>query len=213
MKVGNDSGFPAPYSNDLYFTKNQGEPVVAVSLGKRWQQTNVWFPSYSLGIFWQYFFRTYFGNTVMQYSDPELANYRYQWDLTANLLLASAKINLVQYKILSPYFNIGIGSSFNRTANYKENALPGVIPRTSPGFSNFSNSEFAYKIGAGIDLQLSSNFIVSIGYNYQDLGQISSGAGKQIWSDQSLNPGSYHSNEILFSVSYLFGKQTGQEIK
>jgi opacity protein-like surface antigen len=206
MQISNNSGFPAPNDKDLYATKNQSEPVLALSLGKRWQREHFWLPAYSFGVFWQYFFRTHLGNTIMQYSSPAFTNYQYKWDLTANVLLASAKLNLFQYGILSPYINVGIGSSFNRTSNYEETPVPGVTPRTSPSFVKFSTSEFAYNAGAGIDIQLTSQFIISVGYNYQDLGQVSSGPGTGTWSNQSLNPGSYHSNEILVSASYLFAK-------
>ncbi|MGC1182088.1 outer membrane protein [Legionella sp.] len=206
MKVNNSSGFPAPYNKDLYATKNQNEAVIAFSVGRHWQLGDFWFPSYSFGVFWQYFFRTHLGKTITLYSNPELTNYRYNWNLTANLLLASAKLNLLEYKKFSPYVNVGIGSSFNRTSNYKEKALTDVTPRFSPQFSKFSTSEFSYVIGIGVDLQFMSQLILSVGYNYQNLGQISSGPGKEIWSNQSLNPGSYHSNEVLLSVSYFLGK-------
>lgn len=206
MKINNGSGFPAPNNKDLYSTKNQNEAIIALSVGRSWHRDAFWFSSYSFGVFWQHFFRTHLGHSITQYSLPEFTNYEYKWDLTANVLLAAAKLNLFQYKKISPYINGGIGSSFNRTSGYKETALAGVTPRVSPGFANFSTSEFAYNAGIGVDLQLTSQFFVSVGYNYQNLGQISSGPGKGTWSTQSLNPGSYHSNEVLVSVSYLFGK-------
>ncbi|MDR3441382.1 MAG: outer membrane beta-barrel protein [Legionella sp.] len=206
IKVDNGSGFPAPYNQDLYATKERSAAVIALSLGRRWQTENFWLPSYSFGVFWQYLFRTNLGSSITQYSMPEFTNYKYTWELTSNLLLATAKINLVQYWKLSPYVNAGIGSSFNRTSDYKEQALPGVTARVSPRFAKFSTSEFSYNVGAGVDLQLTPQVIFSVGYNYQDLGKISSGSGKETWSNQSLNPGTYHSNEVLVSLSYLFGK-------
>ena len=85
MKVNNGSGFPAPYDNDLYSTKNQSEAVIALAIGRRWQRNDFWFPySYSLGVFWQYFFRTNLGNTITQYALPEFTNYKYNWQLTSN---------------------------------------------------------------------------------------------------------------------------------
>lgn len=206
MKVNNDSGFAAPYNKDLYSTKNQSKAVIALSLGRRWQRDYFWFPSYSFGVFWQYFFRTHIGNTSTVFSDRQFTNYKYKLDLTANLLLASAKLNLVHYGKFSPYINGGIGSSFNRTSDYTEKVLTEIEPRMSPRFAKFSTSEFAYHIGAGLDFQCTTKLLISLGYIYQDLGQISTGSGKDIWANQSLSPGSYHSNELLVSVSYLFEK-------
>jgi opacity protein-like surface antigen len=208
MKVSNGSIFSKPYNIDLYSTKNQNEGILALYAGRRWERGSLWFPAYSFGLFWQYFFRTHLGKSITLDSHPALTHYEYDWDLTANLLLASAKLNLFRHGILSPFINGGIGSSFNRTSDYKEKALANLIPRVSPRFTKFSTSEFAYQLGVGIDLHLTSHILISVGYNYQDLGQISSGPGKGKWSTQSLNPGSYHSNEVLVSISYLFENKT-----
>lgn len=210
MKVNNSSTHS---EKDLYETKDENGAVIALALGRRWQHDSFWFPSYSFGVLWQYLFRINLGDTFTLNSPPVIGSYKYNWELTSNLLLASAKLNLFQYGKFSPYVNAGIGSSFNRTSNYKETPLQGAVPRTNPAYGKFSTSEFAYNVGVGIDLQLTQQFIMSLGYNYQDLGQISSGPGKSAWSNQSLNPGSFHSNEILFSVSYLFGKQTESKEK
>lgn len=204
MKVANNTAVSTASNKDLFSTKNQSEPVINVAFGRRWAHDSQWFPSYSLSAQWHYFFRTHIGNMIIQSSPPSVAYYKYNWDLTANMLLASAKINLFQYKKLSPYVHVGIGSSFNRTSSYKERPAVGSTPRQSPQFSNFSTNEFAYNAGVGIDLQLTPKLSISAGYSYQDLGQISSGPGKAAWSNQALNPGSYHSNELLISMSYLF---------
>lgn len=206
IKIDNGSDLPTPYNKDLYSTKSNSEAVIALGLGRRWKRDDFWLPSYSVGVFWQYFFRANLGHTITQNSIPEFTNYTYDWMLTSNLLLASAKLNLFQYGKISPYINGGIGSSFNRTSDYKEMPLPNVTARVSPNFGNFSTSEFSYNIGAGIDVQVMPHFIASVGYIYQDLGQVSSGPGKGTWSNQSLNPGSYHSNEWLVSLTYLFGE-------
>jgi opacity protein-like surface antigen len=202
MKVSNGFVLPKPYDRDLYSTKNQNEAILALNVGRRWQTPSFWLPAYSFGVLWQYFFRTHLGQSITLHSNPILTQYDYDWDLTANVLLATAKLNLFRSGMLSPFINGGIGSSFNRTSDYKEKALAGVISRASPQFGKFSTSEFAYQVGAGIDLHWTPQIFVSIGYNYQDLGQISSGRGNGKWSTQSLNPGSYHSNEVLVSISY-----------
>ncbi len=206
-KVNNGSEFPDPYNYDQYSINNDNAGVIAASAGRRWQNNNFWFPSYSLSIFWQYFFKTHISGEITQYSLPEFTDYTYNLDFTSNLLLASGKINLFQYGIFSPFVNGGIGSSFNNVSNYNEKALAGVTPRVSPAFRDSNTSEFAYNIGAGIDVQLLPQFILSVGYIYQDLGPISSGNGVDTWSGQSLNLGSYRSNEVLITATYLFGKE------
>lgn len=204
IQVNNGSEFSAPYNYDRYSINNNNGAVLAASVGRRWQNDNIWFPSYSLSIFWQYFFKTQLHGKITQYSLPQFTNYNYNLDFTANLLLISGKMNLFKHGMFSPYINGGIGSSFNKVSNYNETALAGVTPRVSPGFRTANTSEFAYNIGAGVDVHFLPQFILSLGYIYQDLGPYSSGNGVGAWSNQSLNSGSYHSNEILVSMTYLF---------
>jgi opacity protein-like surface antigen len=206
MAVNNGSDLPAPYNQDLYGINTDNEAVFALSAGRRWERDSFWIPAYSAGVSWQYYFNTQVGNTIMQYSDPEFLNYNYNWNFKSNLLLATAKLNLVQYGKLSPYINGGIGAAFNNASGYSETALNNVTPRVSPAFANNSSTQFAYQAGIGLDFRASPQAIFSLGYNYQNLGGLSSGAGTGAWSNQTLSSGSYSSNEVLVSVNYLFGK-------
>jgi len=206
MTVNNGSGFPTPYDKDIYSTNDNGQVFLGASLGRRWNRDSLWLPAFSLGGVYQYFFKNNAGGTVMQYSTPEFKNYDYQWNVSSNVILATAKLNLVQYNRLSPYVQGGIGAAFNRASGYSETALPGVTARVSPGFTDNTSSQFAYNAGAGVDLQLAPQFIFSIGYLYQDLGDVSSGAGMQDWAGKSLHLSSSHSNDVFVSMNYLFNK-------
>ena len=206
MRVNNNSGFPEPYNQDTYSLNHSNGAVVALSAGRRWERDYQWLPAYSVGIAWQHFFNSRMNGTVMQYSDPAFLNYDYSWNVQSDMLLASAKLNLVQYQKLSPYINGGIGGAFNQTSGYSETPLAGVTPRDTPGFTNNSSNQFAYQVGAGLDLQASKNVIFSLGYNYQNVGNLSSGPGVGTWANQSLGSGSFGSREVLAQVNYLFGK-------
>ena len=202
--VHNGSAFPAPHDVDLYTTKNQGKIVTEVSAGHRWTTSSHLIPAYSLGVLWQYGFNSNMGNTITQYSEPEFLNYNYNWNAQSNLLLASGKLNVFQYKRFSPFINGGIGASFNLANDYSETALANVTPRVSPDFRSNTASQFAYQLGAGFDLQLTPQILASLGYNYQNLGQVASGYGVSTWSSEKLNLGSSSQNEFLISVHYLF---------
>lgn len=56
-------------------------------------------------------------------------------------------------------------------------------------------------------MQVIPQFIISVGYIYQDLGPVSSGTRVETWSGRSLNAGSYRSNEVLVTATYLFGTE------
>ena len=203
MRINNGSVASAPY--DRFSMTNNNGPVLAVSTGRRWKNEDVWFPAYSLGIFWQYFFKTSISGQIEQYSLPEFTNYNYHLHETTNILLASAKINLFQYRMFSPFIHGGIGGALSHISNYIENAKAGIIPRVSPGFRNANSCEFAFNIGVGIDLQLMPQSFFSVGYIFQDIGPISSSTGIGTWAHQVLQPGFHYTNEVLITVTYLLG--------
>ncbi|CDZ76306.1 Opacity protein antigens [Legionella massiliensis] len=205
--VSNGSGSPRPNDVDRFSTNQKGQTQLAVSGGYRWSRDEQWLPNYSLGLQYKHIFAKNVGQTIMQYSLPEFTNYNYDWKLQSNVILANTKLNIVNYSRFSPYLTGGIGVAFNNAHGYKERALPDVTPRVSPAFSNHASNEFAFNVGAGLDYQLSDSFLLSLAYEYQDLGKVSSGNGRATWAGQNLHMSSYASNGVLLSLSYLFGEE------
>jgi opacity protein-like surface antigen len=204
MTVNNGSGFPPPFNQDVYATNTPTQPVVAVTAGRRWVRDTYWVPAYSIGLRYEHLFQVNVGDTVTQYSSPEFTNYRSRWGVATDLLLAYAKINLFNYGRLSPYVSGGVGTAFNSASAYGETALPGVTARTNPGFGSKRTSRFAFNAGIGVDYRLTREWMFSLGYEYLNLGSVVSGSGTNSWAGESLHLGTYHSNQLLLSVNYLF---------
>lgn len=205
MHVNNGSSFAAPYNQDEYTVNHDNfQPMVAVFAGKRWQRDSAWLPAYSIGARYESLFTTTVHGSISQYTLPEFKNYDYSWNIVSNLLFASAKVNLYQYKRFLPYITAGLGGAFNRMSNYEEKALPGVTPRFTPGFQDRSQTQLAYHLGAGLDVQLTQGMLVSLAYQYMNLGQIKSGYGTNTWSNQLLDLGSYRSNGLFLGATYVF---------
>lgn len=207
MTVNNGSGAPAPYNQDIYTTKSRVQPVAALSVGRRWARDNRWLPAFSVNMAYQHLFSRNIGGSVIQYSNPTFTNYGYDWEISSDVLLALLKMNVFQFANVAPYILGGAGGAYNRSSNYSEGALPGVTPRTSPGFESYSSVQYAYRIGAGIDFQVDPHVILSAEYQYQDVGSVSSKHGTGNWSGQLLSLGSFKSNAVLLNVTYLFDKQ------
>lgn len=207
MLVYNGSDFPPPENVDLYFVNQNHQYIVAVSGGYRWERDCKWLPAYSLGLRYKHVFAKNVGQSIMQYSEPDFLNYTYDWKIYSDVLLASTKLNIVQYKRFLPYVTGGVGGARNKAGSYKETANPGITPRISPGFANKSTARLAYNVGAGIDFQVTPQILMTMGYEYQNLGNVSSGSGVYTWAGQALNLGSYQSNAALLSVSYLLGER------
>jgi opacity protein-like surface antigen len=205
MTVNNGSNYPAPENVDLYSMNDheQTPPMIALSGGYRWQRDQTWIPGYSLGLRYQHLFAQNLTGTIQQYSLAEFNNYTYNWETSADVLSLYSKVDLFQYKRVMPYIDAGIGTSFNNASIYKETALTGVTPRISPSFQSQTQSNFAYNVGAGIDVLLSPQVIVSVGYDYQSYGSMASGNGQSTWSGTQLNLGNLASNTALLSVTYL----------
>lgn len=208
ITVPNGSDFPPPFNVDSLSTKKKEQLLFAASVGRRWQQhSSQWLPAYSLGVLYKHVFAKNIGNKLMQYSIPEFTNYTYDLKISSDVLLASTKFNLFQYSRFLPFFNGGLGVAFNHTSNYTETALPNVTPRISPAFTSHANSQLAFEVGLGVDFLVTQQFNLSVGYEFEHLGKLSSGAGVDTWSGQSLNLGSYQLNTIYLSASYLFPNQ------
>ena len=201
INVDNGFTYPPPYNIDIYSTQSATSAILNLSVGRRWERARKWFPAYSLGLFYQHNFNGNVKGTLTQNSDPEALNYNYHWNISSDILLASAKLNLFTQKKFSPYVMAGLGGTWNHS-NYNETALAGVTPRVSPDFSG-TKGHFAYNAGGGIDFQASKRIIINAGYLYQSLGNIS-GNGRGTWAGTSLDLGSNAANEVLLGITYLF---------
>ncbi|MDF1678671.1 MAG: outer membrane beta-barrel protein [Legionellaceae bacterium] len=205
MYVNNGSLLPRPSNQDHYsVNQDKAEPMVAVFAGRYWQTNKKWFPDYALGLRYETLFSTRISGAVTQYSLPLFTNYVYNWDVSSNLLFASGKLNLFKYKRILPYVTGGLGVGFNRATQYTETALPSIAARVSPGFTNNTNTAFAYHVGAGLDFQLLTQWILSFAYQYMDLGNVASGPGVSTWAGESLQLGHYRSNGLFLGLTYLF---------
>jgi opacity protein-like surface antigen len=204
MTVNNGSGFPAPFDQDLYKTKQHNQPILGVSAGRRWTRDNAWLPSFAVGLSYRYLFAANAGSNILQYSDPTFNNYTYSWDVSANLLLTQFKLNVYEYAKFSPFITAALGGGLVTSDSYSESPLSGITPRVSPGFGSNNSWQFVYGIGAGLDYQIARQVIISAEYQFLDLGNVTSGSGAGSWSGQSLSLGSYRTNTVMLSVGYLF---------
>lgn len=205
MSVNNGSDAPSPFDQDIYSTHRRAGAVIDFSAGRRWMRDTKWLPAYSFGLACQTLFSTNVGDTVMQYSSPDFVNYKYKSNISSNVLSAFAKLNLVNYRFLSPFVTAGAGCAFNRSSGYSETALADVTARNNPEFASKTTSHFAYNLGAGIDFNVSKRLAISVDYKYLNLGKVTSGSGVGAWLSQ-LNLGSLKAHEVFINATYFMGK-------
>ncbi|HAU1151401.1 TPA: outer membrane beta-barrel protein [Legionella pneumophila] len=200
--VNNDSGFASPFDKDIYTNSSDSSLVLGIGGGYRF--TNMIIPAISVGIYYTHFFNMDINGQVIQYSLPEFTNYNYQWKVKSDLVLASAKANVISWKNLMPFVQGGVGVSSNRASQYYESALPDVTPRISPNFANHTTTVFAYQLGAGLDWEIKPQWLLSLGYEYSDLGKVRSGYGTDSWNRETLSSKNLTSNAGILGFTYLF---------
>lgn len=207
MRVNNGAVDPYPANTDLFSTTDHKKGGMASFMaGSRWETDRSWLPAYSLALRYQHLFNQRVAGTITQYSDPDFVNYDYQWKTQSNVLSVFSKINLTEAKHFSPYVNLGLGGALNQSRGYEESPLGSVIARSdSPAFGAHTQPQLSYSLGAGLDYQIQRQWVMSLGYEFQNLAAMTSGFGQTKWSAEKLALDPYKTNAVLLSLSYLVG--------
>ena len=99
-----------------------------------------------------------------------------------------------------PYGLLGVGASFNRTADFAFAAQAGTSdPMDSPAYADHTNTAFAFEAGLGLQFRVTRDCNLVAQYNYLDAGDVFFGKG-QHGSDAPRY--GLHYNAIIFGVSY-----------
>lgn len=203
--VPNGSAFAPPYNVDTYTTHIDPTAAMAFDAGYRWRGNNSrsWLPAYALGLRYAHSFSEDIGKQITQYSLPAFTNYNYRWDIYSDIFMVMGKVNLFEWRSLLPYLSAGAGFAFNTAAHYNESAFEGIIARESPQFARKTKALPAYSLGLGFDWHVKPAWLVSLGYEYQNLGTVSSGSGVGSWAGTYLRSGTYQTSSLILGVTWL----------
>jgi len=188
--------------------------MLDLSLGYKWKLDNNFIKALGFGLRYEYIFLDSIKGDVIDDKLLLTNNYVYNWRLNSSILSFFSKVNIFKYKQLMPYINAGLGASFNNASGYEIKSLgltaPGVkplvllVPVSSKGLSPYSQTQLSYNVGAGLDILLSGNFIMNLGYEYIYLGNFRSGKGESTLSETYLNTDKASANTLLIGITYLF---------
>lgn len=145
------------------------------------------------------------GDSYQQGSSSMINSY-YQYDLQSQRVLAETKILCTVKNIFHPYVDVGIGEAFNRSSNYAENpyAFNGGNTVSTLTENNHTTQNFTYIAGLGVDMNLTKNLLIGLGYRYADLGTSSfGGSNSGASSSPILQTTSLTSNEYLFQITAI----------
>ena len=199
----------APYDYvDSYTTKQtvMTNPIPSVEGGYRWRSSDQLPLMYFVGLRYRYYRDNLKGNTLVL-NDPAFP-YGFNYDISAQALSLFAKIDLIKWGRFAPYVTAGIGGASLRFSSYSEYPETDVsITKVSSAFASKSTFNFIYDLGVGLDYYLTNSWLISLGYDYVNVGKLKTGSGAYntfTGTTSSLNLGIVQANIIFLQANYLF---------
>lgn len=166
-----------------------------------------WFPANRIGLFYDFYIPATLSGQVNKWQDVAVYDYTYQ--VYSNTLWLNNQLDIIQYENIVPFIEVGIGNAWNNASDYKEYPLSSVpaqdirVPKA--GFTDNTQTAFAYRIGAGVNIAFSSKATVGLLYRYSDLGQVSTGASANYPAMDTGVSSKLRSNQVFITLRYAIG--------
>lgn len=128
--------------------------------------------------------------------------YSYSYKVNSVRVEFKGKLISNYFQMLQPYLSASLGLSHNLSHDY----IPVLNnPAVTPPLWYASNAvvTFPYSVGVGVQKMINPNWQWAVGYQFADLGR-SFLDGDDVFLDQGLRLTHLYTNELLFSISYLF---------
>lgn len=134
-------------------------------------------------------------------------SFSYQYEVQARQVLFENKLlyNVLYHaRVVHPYASAGIGIGINSSHNYRVNILP-PFTTFSNQFSNAERTSFSYRVGLGIDYELTTQLRVGIGYRFADFGKTKLGNAliDQVQTVNNLSQAHFYTNEVLGQITFV----------
>lgn len=139
---------------------------------------------------------------IWEDADPDFNNYTYAYKLAPFRATLSAKWLFNKFDVVTPYLNVGLGLSFNRSYDYS--IMPKIFEEVpSPFYTSNVPVSFAYDVGLGLQRQLGEHIQVGLGYVFSDWGQSSLGRAPKQTTNAPLSLSHLYMNQCVVSLSYF----------
>ncbi len=189
---------------DNYVSNQLGNNGTAgLGVGYQFIFSHTWLPANRLGLIYDYTSQTKLSGHIDKWQEVTTYNYHYQ--ASANTLWIDDQLDLFSYNNFIPFLEVGIGSAWNQTSYYREAALSNVplqdVRSQTAAFANHTQTEFAYRVGAGVNFRLTHQLNLGLQYRYDSLGSISTGNSKYYPTVANLDA-PFRVNSVLLSLRY-----------
>ena len=141
---------------------------------------------------------------VTQGVDPMSSDtFPYHYKLISRQVLWENKLLTKAWEHYYPYVSVGLGAAFNQTEGF-DVTFPEFLTYT-PLYDGKTESSFSYNLGVGIDMDITDDWRIGLGYRFTDLGKNSLGDGelRTTTVTESLGQSHLYGNEFLLQISYF----------
>jgi opacity protein-like surface antigen len=176
--------------------------VAGLGAGYSFTQLHFWPHVISLGLQYSYA-NNMTANGVI--SDYGIDSYNYNYQIQQQNIMLLSQFQLLKRANFTSYFEVGLGFARNTAKGYHEAAIDPAFARDSLAYQNHTTTAFAYELGLGIGYQFSTQWQVSLGYDYLDAGTVE--LGKSAIYPTDLPSGAKQkltTNQFKFGLTYHF---------
>jgi len=198
-----------PHRPNIYVTDNvEDTAVLGVGLGYTFElaDDDDFFPSNRLGVYYDYYVPTNVSGHIE--NDHAVVGYIYTLQARSHSLWLNDQFDLFNWNDIIPFIEGGIGVSFNSIYDYKETPVLANLPAghsRSAGFESNSDTSFAWRAGAGVNVVLPRGlkpFTLGLLYRYSDRGDINTGPSETYPTVNKSLGTPLKSNDVLLSLTY-----------
>jgi len=140
---------------------------------------------------------------IYQFSDPNMGNLNYQYNIVSRRVLLETKILGTFQKAYHPFVSLGVGEAFNTAQQYDETPASSTGVPMSPGFADRTTHSLAYFLGFGLEKDMSQHIRLGALYRYAYSGRSELGMIPGQDSNQTLKNRLFYASEILLQLTYL----------
>ncbi|GEM_PF-2397141 len=129
--------------------------------------------------------------------------YYYQYSVLSRQLFAETKLLYQHKSCIHPYVLLGLGVAFNSAYSFQTDVPSPAFTRL---YNNNTETSFTYRVGAGLDLDVTNQLRLGLGYRFTDRGHVQLGSAKINSTSVSgtLEQNHLYTNEMLAQLTWLF---------
>lgn len=193
-----------------YHNQNNSRGWIGAFIGGEWQlacDPNI---AGQLGVSYQYFDTTNLsGNNDVGIEPATYTPYQFHYHAQSQVVLLAGKLFYTYRDRFHPYVSLGLGAAFNRTSDYSATTSQTGSINLTPFFKGEENTTFAFAAGLGLEADIVSYLRVGLGYQYVNVGRVTTKKGVVTINDYqatvpfSLENSNVYTNQFVISLSYI----------